>query len=294
MLTFHAMGKRIVSSGATTGRLTAILFVALAFAGCAGPKIYFAEEDAPAYAKAGETGPLLALTQTFGGALSPVVRNLAAPHGELIYRDGLAEFVKSELRPLDIVLVRSRPALTRALITSHFTHAIVWLGTEAEMKRAGVLSLPEVKPHREALADGRTVLESAGNSVRLSPFTELIDVDEIVVLRMRDRGAAWRRAKYAALFAHLGTPFDYNFDERDESRLTCAELVAEVFPEFGIPVRFTRGRFAIIPDDIARLAVEGSRHLSVRRYIWPDSPETFATGGRSDVEAVLTAPQPAA
>ncbi|MBO6716877.1 MAG: hypothetical protein JJ913_02850 [Rhizobiaceae bacterium] len=286
------MGKGTGSSG-VSGRLAILLAVAFALAGCAGPKIYFAEEDAPAYAKAGETGPLLALTQTFGGALSPVVRNLAAPHGELIYREGLAEFVRSELRPLDIVLVRSRPALTRALITSHFTHAIVWLGTEDEMRRAGVLSLPEVAPYHDALAKGRTVLESAGDNVRLSPFSEMIDVDEIVILRVRDRGAAWRRARYSALFAHLGTPFDYNFDFRDRSRLTCAELVAEVFPEFGIPVRFTRGRYAIIPDDIARLAVDGSRHLSVRRYIWPDSPETFATGVSNDVRSVLTVPQPA-
>lgn len=287
------MRKATLSSG-WWAWLLAVIVLSFAFAGCAGPKVYFAEADAPASARAGQKSPLLALTQTFGGAFSPVVRNLAAPHGELIYREGLAGFVKSELRPLDIVLVRSRPALTRALITSHFTHAIVWLGTEAEMKRAGVLSLPEVKPYRGAIADGRTVLEAAGDNVRLSPFSELIDVDELVILRVRDRGTAWRRAKYAGLFSRLGEPFDYNFDVRDETRLTCAELVAEIFPEFGIPVRFTRGRYAIIPDDIARLAVEGSPHLSVRRYIWPDRPDSYATGVRSDVRAVLTAPQPAA
>jgi hypothetical protein len=285
------MGIRSLKSSL---RLFAVAVLAFALAGCATRKIYFAEEDAPAYAKAGQTGPLLALTQAIGGALSPVVRNLAAPHGELIYRKGLAEFVMSELRPLDIVLVRSRPALTRALITSHFTHAIVWLGTEAEMKRGGVLSLPEVEPYRKAISEGRTALESAKDSVRLSPFTKIIDVDEIVILRVRDRGAARRRAKYAAMFKRLGAPFDYNFNLRDGARLTCAELVAEVFPEFGIPVRFARGRYAIIPDDIARVAAEGSPHLSVRRYIWPDGPESYAVGGRSDVRAVLTAPQPSA
>jgi hypothetical protein len=287
------MGKGRMPLGGIA-RLAAAVIAAAMLAGCATQKIYFAEEDAPAYAKAGQTGPLLALTRAFGGALSPVVRNLAAPHGELIYRAGLAEFVKSELKPLDIVLVRSRPALTRAFISSHFTHAIVWLGTHEEMRRAGVLSLPQVKPHSEALAAGRAALESAKDSVRLSPFEKIIDVDEIVILRVRDRGAAWRRAKYSALFARLGEPFDYNFDVRDESRLTCAELVAEVFPEFDIPVRFARGRYAIIPDDVARIAVEGSAHLSVRRFIWPDSPDSYATGGRNDVGAILTAPQPVA
>lgn len=269
----------------------AVLF-ALLIAGCATQKIYFVEEDAPAYAREGRAGPLLALTQAFGGALSPVVRNLAAPHGELIYRDGLADYLKSELQPLDIVLVRSRPALTRALITSHFTHAIVWLGTEEEMQEAGVLSLPQVRPFDDELAAGRPVLESAGNAVRLSPFSELIDVDEIVILRLRNRGARWQRAKYAALFEYLGTPFDYNFDVRDDTRLTCAELIALVFPELGIPVRFARGRYAIIPDDIARIAVAGSPRISVHRYIWPDTPQSYAVGGRSDVRAVLTTPQP--
>jgi hypothetical protein len=277
--------------GARLARLSTVAVLAVSAAGCGGAKIYFAEEDAPAYAKAGETGPLLAFTQTFGGALSPLVRSMAAPHGELIYREGLAGFVKSELRPLDIVLVRSRPALTRTLITSHFTHAIVWLGTEEEMRRGGVLSLKALAPHRQVIAEGRTALESAKDSVRLSQFNRIVDVDEIVILRMRDRGAAWRRAKYAALFERLGEPFDYSFDLRDETRLTCAELVAEVFPEFGIPVRFARGRYAIIPDDIARIAVEGSPYLSVRRYIWPDGPDGYATGVSNDVRAVLTAPQ---
>lgn len=266
--------------------------LALLLAGCATQKVYFEEDAAPAYAREGRTGPLLALTQAFGGAFSPVVRNLAAPHGELIYRDGLAGYLQSELRPLDIVLVRSRPALTRALITSHFTHAIVWLGTEDEMRRAGALSLPQVRPFAGALAAGRPVLESAGNAVRLSPFSELIDVDEIVILRLRNRDARWQRAKYAALFAYLGTPFDHNFDVRDDTRLTCAELIALVFPELGIPVRFARGRYAIIPDDIARIAVDGSPHISVRRYIWPDTAQGYAFGGRSEVGAVLTAPQP--
>lgn len=278
----------------STVRLFALVVLAFALTACATGKIYFAEEDAPAYAKAGQTGPLLALTQVLGGVCSPIVRNLAVPHGELIYRDGLAEFVRSELKPLDIVLVRSRPALTRALITSHFTHAIVWLGAEAEMKRMGVLSLPEAQPYRKAISEGRTALESAADSVRLSSFTSIVDVDEIVILRVRDRGAAWRRAKYAAMFERLGAPFDFNFDLRDEARLSCAELVAAIFPEFGIPARFARGRYAMIPDDIARIAVEGSPFLSVRRYIWPDSTNSYATGGRNDVGPVLTAPQPPA
>lgn len=272
--------------------LAAMVLVAATLGGCATQKTYYAEADAPSYAKEGRVGPLLALTRTFGGALSPVVRNLAAPHGELIYREGLAEFVKSELKPLDIVLVRSRPALTRALITSHFTHAIIWLGTEQEMQRAGALTLPQVLGYRDQIAQGRTALEAAKDSVRLSPFTKVIDVDEIVILRMRNRSTAWQRAKYAALFRHLGTPFDYNFDYRDETRLTCAELVAEVFPELGIPIRFTRGRYAIVPDDIARVAVDGSPHITVRRYIWTDTPTSYVAGVRSDVRAVLTTPQP--
>ena len=281
------MGKGALAAGGRAAALVAVGFAAA----CAG-KTYLAEADAPARAKAGIADPQLRLTQAFGGPLSPIVRNVALPRGRLDGRSGLRSLLAAELHPLDIVLVRSRPALTRALITSHFTHATVWLGTPAEMKALGVWDLPALRPYRAKLAAGATVLESAGDAVRLSTIDVVENVDEIAILRMRRGGRPWLRRKYAALFERLGTPFDFNFDQRDTTRLTCAELVDEVFPELALPVRYARGRFAILPDDLVRVAAAGGR-LRVRRHIRPRGPQGLALGGRDDALAVLTSPAPA-
>lgn len=273
--------------GASRSAMHRVLALALAaaLAGCGG---YYRAEDAPASFADGPTDFRLGFMQAFGPPLSPVVRNLRAPHGKLFRFPEVEAMLRAELKPLDIVLIRSRPALTRVFIPSHFTHAMIWLGGERDLKRNGAWSVAALQPYRADIAAGLTILESSKDSVRLSPFSEMIDVDEVLVLRMRPAGPVSR--KYAGLFARLGTPFDVAFDLSDASRLTCAELIAEIFPELRIPVRYAAGRLAIIPDDIARRALEGSSHLSFRRYIRAEAGG-FAVSARSDVLDRLSSPR---
>ena len=233
----------------------------------------------------------LALTQAFGAPLAPLVRNMRAPHGRLYYSEGLEAYLRARLKPLDIIVTRSRPAMTRLMIPSHFTHAMVWLGTADEMKRLGAWNLPEVRPHHAKLQKGNGILESAKDSVRLSPFSEMIDLNELVILRDKDRNPVRLRRKYAALFSNLGVTFDYSFDYGDPSRLTCAELIADVYPEYGIPIRYTTGRKSIIPDDLVRVALEGRTPLRFRDWIHGDGKGGFTRASASEVSDVLTRPK---
>lgn len=265
--------------------LAAIILAAFA-AGCTGS--YFRVEDAPASFGKGLADPRLSLMQAFGPPLSPIVRNLRAPHGKLSRFPEVEAMLRAGLKPLDIVLVRSRPAMTRLFIPSHFTHAMIWLGTERDLKGSGAWSLAALKPYRADLRAELTILESSKDSVHLSPFEEMIEVDEVLVLRTHPRGSL--AGKYAGLFERLGMPFDVAFDLSDASRLTCAELLAEVFPELKIPVRYASGRLAIIPDDIARRALAGSPHISFSRYIRAEAGG-FAVGNPADLRARLTSPR---
>lgn len=265
-------------------RLVAMGWLVAALAGCGG---YYRAEDAPGSFGSG-TDLRLGLMQAFGPPLSPVVRNIRTPHGKLSRFAEVEAMLWRELRPLDIVLVRSRPALTRAFIPSHFTHAMIWLGDEAGMRRNGAWASPAVRLRGAELAGGLTVLESSKDSVHLSPFTEMLEVDEVLVLHASPRRPA--RRSYEALFERLGTPFDVAFDLSDASRLTCAELIAEVFPEFRLPVRYASGRLAIIPDDIARRALDGSPHLSFGLSIRAEGG-SFVVGKPSDLRRRLTTPR---
>ncbi|WP_127599027.1 YiiX/YebB-like N1pC/P60 family cysteine hydrolase [Nitratireductor alexandrii] len=280
-----------MGSGCSTPARLAALMLTAVLAACAAARTYVAAEDAPAYAKDGYVDPRLALTRVIGAPLAPIVRNLRAPHGRLHGRAGLERFLRDALRPLDIVVIRSRPAATRLLIPGHFTHATVWLGTPAEMRALGAWSLSAVRPYRERLRAGRPVFEAARDAVQLSPMREITDVDEIVILRPRPGGRGWAREKYAGLFTAIGRPFDYNFDWTDKARLTCAELVAGVFPEFELPVRYTQGRYAIVPDDIVRAATVPGSRLRIVRYVAPAAGDGFSASGGEAVLKLLSRPR---
>ncbi|MGE0503066.1 MAG: YiiX/YebB-like N1pC/P60 family cysteine hydrolase [Rhizobiaceae bacterium] len=241
---------------------------------------YRPAEDAPDWFGGDWVDPRLGLMQAFGQSLSPIVRNVRTAHGKLFRHAEVETMMRNDLRPLDIVLVRSRPALTRTFIPSRYTHALVWLGSEAELRAHGLWKSAALDPYRAAIRSGLTVIESSKDDVHLSTFSELVDVDALVVLRPRHTGLA--HAKLSTLLSRVGTPFDVAFDLSDASRLTCAELIVEAFPEFGVPKRYAAGRMAIIPDDLARLALEGSRHLGFRIAV-------RAEGGRFHMESAREA-----
>lgn len=286
------MYQVIKRSGHRCGRAIPFLMFAVTVVLTACGTGYYALDD-QRIAHLGETDDVrLALTKAFGAPLAPIVRNIRTPSGRLFYRDGLETHLRSKLKPLDIIVTRSRPAMTRLMIPSHFTHAMIWLGTEAEMKRLGAWDLPGIREHHDELRKGHTILESSKDSVHLSPFSEMINLDELVILRDTRRNPKRLQAKYSALFERLGATFDYSFDYSDTTRLTCAELVADVYPEYGIPVRYTTGRKSIIPDDLVRIGLDADSPLRFRGWIHGNGTRPFTPAGASEVRTVLTRPKP--
>ena len=246
----------------------------LALSGCLGLEAYYPATEAPDYIKAGKGDIRLTTTRVLGGPLSPIVRNIAVPRGKLASARGLEQYLLKTLHPLDVVIVRSRPALTRLAFPTHFTHVTIWLGKEGELKRAGVTRLAGVRPHLEDIEDGKTLLESANDDVHLSEIFEIMNTSEIAIVRL-----AWargdQRRRYSHMFEYLGQPFDYNFDLKDERRLTCIEVMAKVFPEVKLPVRYTTGRYTYIPDDLARMSTRPGNGVSFVAYITPDGKGGF-------------------
>lgn len=284
----------VSGSGTITGAMVRFVGLTAAFgvllAGCASGGKFYDYSDAPGYVQQGGIDPRLAVTKVFGRPLSPLVRNMALPSGSLRRAVGLEPELLDTLRPLDIVLVRSRPALTRLAIPSHFTHATVWLGKPSEIKAAGLLKIPAVREHAADLMAGKTVFEAAGSEVHLSNISELTNTDEIVILRPGGLTRSRLRKKFGSLFGHLGMPFDYNFDYNDKSRLTCMETIAMVFPELGLPVRYTVGRYAIIPDDIVRIALDGSAGVRIVQHIVSDGRKRHRIQGSENLSTKIKSP----
>ena len=267
-----------------------IVFCALLVSGCAGGSKFYDYSDAPGFVQEGGLDPRLAVTKVFGAPLSPLVRNMAVPSGRLRRASGLKQELLETLRPLDIVLVRSRPAVTRLAIPSHFTHATLWLGKPSEIEAAGLLDYPEVRDHRDDILAGKIVFEAAGSDVHLSGIRELTNTDEIVILRPKGLTRSRIRRKFRSLFGHLGMPFDYNFDYKDKSRLTCMETIAAVFPEFKLPVRYTVGRYAIIPDDLVRMALRRRAGVNVVRHIVSDDRKRHRIQSSEKLLTIIRSP----
>ncbi len=248
----------------------------LALSGCGTPFSYSTLESAPPVTQDEEPGFSQKVMAGFGPVVTPVLKHVAARQGRLAQRVGLLEYLRAELRPLDIVVVRSKLAPSRELIPSHFTHTVIWLGGPDDFRRVDAWDLPQVRPHQADIERGLFGIESANVDVHLVSLEDAANVDEIVILRPVHGGDAWAREKYAGYFERLGRDFDFAFDYGDKDALSCIELVHEVFPEFAIPVRYSTGRHVMVPDDLVRIAAEGSPFLEMVRYIKaPDDEERY-------------------
>ena len=268
------------------------LMIAIGLTGCVSLTSYHPVGKAPDRVKEGKPSFGVVATRLFVEPFTPILRRVSVPFGKLHNADGLEVHLRTVLKPLDIVVVRSKPSLPHLVIPGHFIHAAIWLGSVEDLRQQGVLHLREAMPHARDLKRGKTVGEADDARVRLAPINVITNTDEILVLRAGRLDGAGRREKYKRIFSLLGTPFDNNLDLNDKKRLTCVETVQAVFPELDLPVRFTAGRLALIPDDLVRIAINGKNGLSVVDYIVPDGKRSFGPGDVSLLAGIISSPKP--
>lgn len=222
------------------------------------------------------------VAEPFGRTAAHVVWRKGRIGGE---REAMALLARS-VRPLDIVLTKSRGRLTGHLIPGWFTHAVVYLGRESELKALGVWNDAAVKPHQAAIRAGKVWIEAVSRRVKLSPVGKAIDADQLLVLRA-PLGSEHKRKAARALFAHLGTPYDFHMDAADGDALFCAELVDHAMA-LGLPRREQYGRKTIVPAEIAADALAGRGRLAIRLYLKADR-DGWAKGDKAtlkrDIEA---------
>lgn len=205
-----------------------------------------------------------------GLAFSSTLGRVAAV---VVFRDGFlmkhpdaAKYLTKQLQPLDLIAIQSDGHLSHRMVPGKFGHIAVYLGNEAELKRAGLWEHPMISEHHEAIKGTRAVLEADRKGVHLATFASLLDADSIALLRpkVNDRK---RQEALVSIVGQLGTPFDFRFDADDGTRLFCAELIAQAIPALQLPKCEAYGRLTILPDQVAYLAAADSGGLSVVGYV---------------------------
>lgn len=165
----------------------------------------------------------------FSTVVPLVVEPFAQLAGHIRIRDGaLADNASLEtqlaqrLKPFDIVLLAAPYKGTSMFIPGRFTHGGVWLGDADDW--GGEALSPEV---RARLAQGNGFLHADREGVRMSGFEELLDGDELVILRLNQPIDVAETARRVNAF--LGRDYDFNFDGEDHAELLCTELIEGLF-----------------------------------------------------------------
>ncbi|HEV2295048.1 MAG TPA: YiiX/YebB-like N1pC/P60 family cysteine hydrolase [Tepidisphaeraceae bacterium] len=148
--------------------------------------------------------------------------------------------MQSQLQPGDILLERRNWYASNAFLPGFWPHAAIYVGTPRDLQRLGLIAAggssgftasdPQIQQHLDAYlkpahdGEAHTVLESVSEGVIFNSLTESMGADYVAVLRPRLSDAQKAQA-IARAFAHVGKPYDFEFDFFSSDKLVCTELV---------------------------------------------------------------------
>lgn len=139
---------------------------------------------------------------------------------------GVADDVVDTLAPMDILLLRdvtrARPGATPA-----YTHAVVYLGDYARLKDAPASDSLGFSMNRARLRRGRVFVDASARGIELTELDDLLDAQDVAVLRLSSDEEARDDAQRAALGALVSKTF--RTPSKLSQRAHSARLLVHVF-----------------------------------------------------------------
>lgn len=194
-----------------------------------------------------------AFSMVFGNAMGLVETR----KGKLYRRSEVLSELQGRLKSGDILLEKTPFRLTDKLIPGYWGHAAVWIGTEAELRELGIWDHAIVVPHRNAVREGRLIVEALRSGVEMNSLEHFLNIDSIGILRLRNLSREERSRVVVEALRQVGKPYDFNFDVESKERVYCSKLVYFTHGAVAWPTRKSMGRTTFTPDDVAALAVNG-------------------------------------
>jgi len=171
--------------------------------------------------------------------------------GKLYKQAEVLADVSNNLKAGDILLEKTPFRLTDKMIPGYWGHAAVWVGTEAELKELGIWENPVVVRHRDAIREGRLVVEALRSGVEMNSLEHFLNIDSIGVLRKPDLSREGRATTIIQALRQVGKPYDFNFDVESKGRVYCSKLVYLSYSGIDWPTKRSLGRTTFTPDDVA-------------------------------------------
>ena len=168
--------------------------------------------------------------------------------------------LRQKLRPGDILLVRADEKLTAALLPGFWSHAAIYLGNRQELEQCGLHDDFVMSRFQEAVTEPERafVIEAVAPRLGINPLEKSLFGDHVLALRP-NLPLELIRAALREAFAHLGKPYDFEFNFNITHRIVCTELVYRAFHKKG-EIEFTLvkrlGRFTLTGNDIVHYALD--------------------------------------
>lgn len=172
--------------------------------------------------------------------------------------------VGAQLKPGDVMLIRTEDSIMAALLPGFFTHACIYAGTLSDLERMRLVEHPHVSRLSHVIArqgPHALVVEAVPRGCRVHTLEYALRADDLMVLRPNIEEHEIRDS-LAEAFSHVGKPYDFEFDFNVSSRIVCTGLIYRSLHGRG-PISFQLvrrlGRYCLSPDDIVEQQLAAMR-----------------------------------
>jgi hypothetical protein len=185
----------------------------------------------------------------YGG--SYVVGNTIGLFHKKTDRETNAKLLGPQLRPFDIVVMKSPGHLTDQFIPGYFGHVGIWLGSDLASKMT----------HKSAKDDdskGRSMVEVLRSGVKISTLREFCDGDVFLIIRPTRLTDEQKKTILVNVSKQLKKDYDFNFDIESPESITCTELIYLTYDFIDWQIRYTWSRYTLSPDDLVQTVLHSN------------------------------------
>lgn len=180
--------------------------------------------------------------------------------GKLTGKADAEAAILQRLQPFDILLVSNHSYQIGRLMPGRFSHSVINLGTEAQLRRLGLWSDPALVPYHDQIRAGNTMIEAAWPHVQLVSPKKTFEVDQVLIARPTELTLADKRRALERALSVIGKPFNFGLGiDPAGQKFACTGLLDYAMPELGMTHRRVYSRNVVMPDDVAAQTVREER-----------------------------------
>ena len=200
-----------------------------------------------------------------------VYQKIQLRKGKLFNRFELANKIRQQLKPLDILVQKAPFKLTDKLIPGHFGHVALWAGNKQDLIGKGIWGNDIVKKYQDNLEtdssiNSRNLIEAVPEGVQLNSLEYFMNADDLAIIRPNFLNPSEEKDALLFAFSQLGKEYDFGFDLETKDKIVCSELIYMTFPMIQWETKYLFGRNTISPDNVVKTCLNSKKFDLISFY----------------------------